>query len=238
MKKSAFFTIKFFLAGLTIGALLICIIPIKCVGLAHILLLPIEKKLGRQIEFNASRIWLPGSVSLKEITVTDKTGRLYYCKKADIKYNLSNLLFKKKEFLFVFEEIKFYRNIGLLNSIANMLVISKMPNAEFQKINGALRLRDGGVYIKNIYAYNNSIRIKGEGCVDKDGALDCDMNFSFCKDITDKIPGVVKATLLRNEGDGWMGMPIKTYGNYKKPSLRITTNGVQLNIKEAVISDE
>ena len=238
MKKRIFVLIKVALTGLVLGIIFVCTVPIKSNAIARIALLPIEKRFRNKIEFGSSGIWLPGNISLEEVSVIDLKGRLYRCKTAGIKYNLVDLFFKKGEFSFNLKEIKFYQNIGILDSVADMLVIPKMPDVEFREIDGVLQLRKNSLYIKNIYAYNDSIRIKGSGWIDRDGLLDCDANFSFYKDITDNIPAVVKETLLTREDKGWMGISFKAHGNYKKPSLHITGNRLELNITEGLFSDE
>ena len=238
MKKSTFFLIKIALTALMLGVLIACFLPIKSNTLAHIVLSPFEKKFRNKIEFSSSRIWLPGNIFLEDMSIIDEKGRLYYCKTAEIKYNLLDLFLKRKGLLCNLKKIKLYRNIGLLDSVTSMLVIAKMPDVEFEEIGGGLQFRKDTVYIKDAYAYNDAIRIKGSGWIDKNGMLDCDVNFLFHKDITDKMPDAVKTVLLTREDGGWMGISFKVHGNYKKPSLHITGNKLELNIMEGLLSDE
>ena len=133
---------------------------------------------------------------------------------------------------------KFYKNVGLLDSVADLLVIAIMPDVEFDEIKGILQLHKDGVFIKDFSAHNDKMRIRGGGRIDKNGSLDCDINFSFSRDITDKVPDPVKEAILREEGEGWMGIAFKARGNYKRPSLHISSEMIKLNIMEGIIGDE
>ena len=94
MKERIFFPIKVALIVLALGIVVICVIPIKSNAVTHLALMPVEKRLRNKIEFSSSTVWLPGGVFLEDMSAIDEGGRLYYCKTADIKYNLPNLLFK------------------------------------------------------------------------------------------------------------------------------------------------
>jgi len=195
---------------------------------------PIEKKFRKEIKFNASYIWLPSKIFLENVAIVGESRRLYYCKTFNLKYNLANLLFGKRDLFFELKSIKSYRNIELLDSVTNMLVISSIPDVEFKEIKGHLELHKNSLFIKNLYAYNDKMRIKGSGWIDSSGLLDCDVKFSFSKDITDMVPDVVKTTLLKYEDGGWMGIAFKVKGNYKKPSLHIAGDTIKLNIREEI----
>jgi hypothetical protein len=234
MEKGILSAIKSFVIVSVLGILLLCLIPIKSGTIAHILLSPIEKKFRKKIEFNASYIWLPSKIFLEDVTIIDKSGRLYYCKTFNLRYNLANLLFKKRDFFFDLKNIKSYRNIELLDSVTNMLVISAIPDVEFKEMKSTLQLHKNSIFIKNLYAYNNKMRIRGSGWIDSNGSLDCDVKFSFSKDITGMVPALVKTALLQYEDEGWMGIALKVKGNYKKPSLHITGDTLKLNISGGI----
>jgi hypothetical protein len=82
------------------------------------------------------------------------------------------------------------------------------------------------------------MRIRGSGLIDKNGRLDCDVNFSFSKEVTDVIPDAVKTALLKHEKEGFMGIALKVKGNYKRPSLHITGDTIMLNIMEGILGNE
>lgn len=230
MRKGILSVIKSFVIISLLGILLLCLIPIKSNTITHILLLPLEKKFRKKIEFKTSYIWLPSKIFLEDVTIVGESRRLYYCKTFNLKYNLANLLFKKRDLFFDLKNIRSYRNIELLDSVTNMLVISAIPDVEFKEIKSTLQLYKNSIFIKNLYAYNDKMRIVGSGWIDNNGSLDCDVKFSFSKDITDMVPNLVKTALLKYEDEGWMGIALKVKGNYKKPSLHITGDTLKLNI--------
>lgn len=237
MKRAFLFLVKAALIISVLGILVVCLVPIKSNAVARIALLPFEERFRKSIEFNASKIWLPANIFLEGVSIIDESGRLYYFDTIDIRYNLEDLILKR-EFLVNLKDVKLYQNIELLDSVADMLVISKLPDVEFREIKGILQLSKDTVFIKGIYAYNDRMRIRGGGWINNDGTLDCDINLSFSEDITDKIPDAVKIALLRREDGGWMGIALKGRGNYKKPTLHISSDSIRLNVREGALGDE
>ncbi|MEA3305443.1 MAG: AsmA-like C-terminal region-containing protein, partial [Candidatus Omnitrophota bacterium] len=204
-------------------AMVLCVwlFPIKLNTINHVILLPFEKAFQKKIEFTASSIWLPGKIFLKEASVTDKSGKLYYCEEVSFRYNVVGMLFGKKELTFNLKKVNLYRDVDLLNSVSAMLEMSKIPDIEFDAIAGAVKFYKDGIHIKRLSAYNDAMRISGDGRVNAEGVLNCNVNFSFSKNITDMIPDIGKAIILKDEGDGWMGLSLNVTGNYKRPSLRL-----------------
>ena len=235
MKKNGFKTIAIILL---FGAFVLFLVPVRSANIAHVLLLPVEKKIQKTIEFGTSRIWLPGNLYFENISILDKKNRLYRAKTAEVRYNLVDLLVGKREVSFDIRGVKVYTEIGLLDSIAAILSISKIPDFTVDQLTGALQLRKDAIYLKDIYAASDKIRIRGEGWLNNNGLLNCDINFSFSRDITDMIPEIVREILLRDEGNGWKGIAFKVTGNYKKPSLHLTGETLKINIMDAIFKDD
>jgi len=231
MKKSTYRLIIILCILLLSLAVLASCVPIRSKTVMNILLLPVEKKFETDIEFKSSAIWLPAHISIDGISVIEESGRLYYFDTIDIYYNITDLVLKREVF-FKIKGIRLYQDMQLLNSVANMLDIPKTPDIEFEKMEGLFQLRNNGTLIKHFYAHNDRMRIRGSGWVDREGSLDCDVNFSFSKEVTGKIPDVVRSTLLKDERGGWMGITLKAKGNYKRPSLHIIGDVLKINIKE------
>ena len=239
MKKSILFRLtKIILIALAVSILLILLIPTKSHLITRLALMGFEKKFQNKIEFGSSYIWLMGKISIEDVSATDKSGRFYSSRRLDIKYNFFDLLFGNREIFLTLKKPKFYRNISILDSVASMLVISKMPDLEFEEIKCSLRLGKNLLYIKNAYAYNDLMRIKGSGSIDNAGKLDCDINFSFYKEITDKVPKAIRAIILQDEEEGWMRISFKARGNYKTPSLHITGNRLEMNIMKGIFGND
>lgn len=217
------------------AACCLLLIPIKLNIINHFILSPFEKKFAATIQFKTSRIWLPGNILLEGVSASDKGGMVCQAATVNINYNIAAMLLGKKEMLFSAKDIKFYKDVGLLNSVSRVLTMPTIPNVDFNTIEGDFDFQKDAVLIKKAAASNMNIVISGDGLIKKDGTLDCNVHFSFNKSIVDTIPDIIKTTLLSNEKDGWMGITLKTAGNYAKPSLRINSDMFQLNIKETIL---
>lgn len=210
-------------------------IPIKSNAINRVILSPLEKKLGKKCDFEASRIWLPGSVFLKGVSISDKSGVVCTVKDLNINYNLLGILMNNKEVLFDARNIRVHQDINLLTSVSNMLTIPKMPDVEFREIDGILNFKRDALYVKNIAAETEAMKIKGSGWLAKDGGLNCKFHFSFAAALTNNIPDIIKTTLLTSEEDGWMGITLNATGNYARPSLQIDSETFKLNIRETIL---
>ena len=238
MKRHLSIFIKFIAIAFVLGILIFCLIPVKSNRVARVILLPIENKLQKKIEFKESRIWLPANIFLEDVSIIDDSGTLYSLGTVDINYNLANILLNKRGVTFCLKDIKLYKNVELFDSVAEMLIISAMPDVEFDEIKGILALHRKTIAINNFYAYNDKMRIRGDGWLDKDGLLDCNINFSFSREITDIVPDAIKVALLKHEDEGWMGIALKVSGNFKRPILHITGDTLKVNIMEKLLTSE
>lgn len=228
----------FFIKAAMILFLPVCLllfVPIRSNAINHFILSSFEKKIPMTVEFKNSKIWLPGNILLKDVTASEKGSILCRAETLDVDYNLAAILFGKREVIFSIKEVRFYKDIGLMNAVSGMLAVPKMPDIGFSAIEGDFEFQRDAVHIKKLAALSDNVSMEGEGRIKKNGDLDCNMHFSFNRPITDAIPDLVKATLLREEKYGWMGITLKATGNYAKPSLHVDSEMFKLNIGETVI---
>ncbi len=229
----------YIIACITLSVAVISIIlhttPLTLPVITRMLLLPLERGLQVSVDIGSSKVIVARNISLRDVTVVDEKGRFYYCKTANLGYRLIDLLFGEKATKFRLQDVKFYRDVDIINSVTDMLVISKIPDIQFEEIRGLVRIHNTKIYIEDLCACNNSLRIKGKGWIDKNGELDCDLHFSFHSSITDKIPETVKKMMLSPQEKDWMGVRLKVSGDYKKPSLHIASKGLRLNVTESYI---
>ncbi len=234
MKKSVTILLKAALFML-LSACVLVFIPIRSNAVNHLILSPFEGKFAKGFQFKSSRIWLPGDITLGEITSSGEGGMTYHAETLRVKYNIAKILSGKRNVWFSVNGITFCKAVGLLDSVSRILAMPQTPGAGFDFISGSLEFRDNAVYIEKIEAVNKDVIVKGSGRIGRDGGLDCDLHFSFSEAIVNTIPEAIKTTLLTKEPGGWMGIALKTTGNYAKPSLCIDSGTFKLNIKESVI---
>ena len=227
-------TLKFLAIAVLIVAAAVSI-PIKSNTLNHFILLSFEKKLGKKCDFKASKIWPPGNIFLEGVSISDKNGVLCTARDLNIDYNLAGILLNNKEFSFKAENLRVHQDINLLTSVSNMLTIPKMPDVEFKYIDGVLNFQKDALRIKNIAAETDVMKIAGAGWAGKNGDLNCRFHFSFGGTLLNNIPDIVKATLLTDEGGGWMGITLNATGNYARPSIQIDSETFKMNIRETIL---
>lgn len=217
---------------LALAASVLAFVPIKSNNINHLILSLLEKKAASKLEFKTSRIWLPGDISLGGISVAIKGGRIYTAETLEIKYSLVGILSGKKAFHFKAKAVMAHQDISLLDSVSNMLGVPKMLDVTFSEVEGNVDLEKDRAVLNNITVSADNMSVAGDGWVTRSGDLTCTLHFSFSGAVTDKIPEIVRTALLTKEDGGWMGLTLKTSGNYTKPSLRIDSDTFIMNIKE------
>lgn len=218
--------------------LLVCtflFLPIRSNTVNHFILSSIDNKIVKTVDFKKSKIWLPGNIFLEGLSISDKGKVLCRAETVSIDYNLAAMLSGKREIAFSAKDVKFYKDIALLNSVSSVLTIPKMLNVGFSAVGGNFEIRKDVMLVKKLTVSNDNMVMNGNGFVKKNGDLDCKIHFSLNKPITDTMPDFVKMTLLSEEKDGWMGITLETTGNYAKPSLHVYSELFKLNIKETTI---
>ncbi|MBU4377131.1 MAG: AsmA-like C-terminal region-containing protein [Candidatus Omnitrophica bacterium] len=221
-----------------ISVLIICVIlliPIRFNSINRLILSPLEKKFSKKLDFKASKIWIPGNIFLGGVSISDGSGMMGTAEDLNINYNLSALLLQSGEVSFKVRNVVVRQDIGLLTSVSSMLTIPKMPDARFECIEGILNFQKNVVYMKNIAAATDDMKIRGEGWVSKEGDLNCKLHFSFSSSVTSNVPDIVKTTLLTEEANGWMGITLKARGNYARPFLSIDSETFKLNIRKGIL---
>ncbi len=224
-----------FLAILVLIIAALLSIPIKSNTLNHFILSSFEKKIAKELNFKTSKIWLPGNIFLEDMSVSDKNGILCTAKDLNINYNPAGILLNNKEVSFKARNLRVHQDINLLTSVSNMLTIPKMPKVEFKHIDGVLDFRKDAIYIKNIAAETDAMKIEGDGWAGKGGDLNCRFHFSFGSSLVGNVPDIVKATLLTDEGGGWMGITLNATGNYATLSIQIDSETFKMNIRETIL---
>lgn len=218
--------------------LLVCaflFLPIRSNAVNRFILSSVDNKIVKAVDFEKSKIWLPGNIFLRGFSISDKGKMLCRAETISIDYNLAAMLFGKKKIAFSAKDVKFYKDIALLNSVSSILTIPKMLNVGFSAVDGNFEIRKDAMLIKKLTVSNDNMVMNASGSVKKNGDLDCKIHFSLNKSITDIMPDFVKMTLLSEEKDGWMGITLETTGNYAKPSLHVHSELFKLNIKETAI---
>lgn len=220
------------------SVLMICVvilIPIRINSINRIILSPFEKKFSKKLGFKTSKIWIPGNIFLQGLSISEGNKIMVSAEELNIDYNMAFVLLREGGVSFKASGLAFQQNINLLASVSAMLTIPKMPHVSFQRIEGKLNFRKDAIYIKEITAVTNDMRVSAEGRVGRHGDLNCKLHFSFSDSVLKDAPDIIKTSLLNEEADGWMGITLNANGNYAKPSLSIDSETFKLNIKEGAL---
>jgi len=213
----------------------VIIFPISFKPLAVMMLRPVESKLGKEIDFSISTIRIPKSIHMEKVIIREAGGMLCHLDTLDIKYNIPGMICGKADVVTEISGIRLYKDTAIIDSVTDMLAISRIPDVSFDSASGRLRFYSDAIHLKELRAASPAMRIFGSGWIGGEGILDCELNFSFSKELTDKMPDALKKALLCRDENGWLGMELGVTGNYKRPSIRISADQIELNIMEGFL---
>jgi hypothetical protein len=101
----------------------------------------------------------------------------------------------------------------------------------YREVAGRIIPLGNGIRIQKLSATSDDIRLLLSGIVYNNSSINCDMEIHFSSGAMTRIPDELSNVLLADEKDGWKSISVHLEGNYKKPSIRISSKRFRLNIR-------
>ncbi|MDD5421930.1 MAG: hypothetical protein WC592_03540 [Candidatus Omnitrophota bacterium] len=120
--------------------------------------------------------------------------------------------------------------LASFDSLEGLIAIPFDSRWSYQEISGKVRSRKDGVDIENFSATSDEIKFEVSGSVDYDNAINIDIKVFFGGKPLEKIPRELTGALLTDEKDGWKSLAVRLSGDYKSPSINISSKLFRLNI--------
>ncbi len=192
----------------------------------------IERSKGIEIDFSPRKISLFKEWVFSDVEITGKAGSALSIKDISIQPDFSSTYKGTTKATCRIKDLKFYKNLALLDAVFNLLKIQPLGDVTFQTIETDLVLTKDAIQTHNLLMQGNNIRISGTGTVDKkNGSMDYSLRFSLSEKITSDVSEAIRFILLKEHETGWMGIDITVSGNYKKPRIALKSGLMDLNIR-------
>jgi hypothetical protein len=229
--KKVFILITCLISFLLVISLLLLFIPGPAIRLyvGHL-----ARSRGLEVSSPALDISLLKEWRFRDVTISGKKGNTVRIEKLTIYPRLLHLLRGQLRLGLAAEGIKFYKSLPLLDAVSGLLSIPPFGRIPIDRVETDLFLKRNILKMENVKVLSRDVRIYGAGSLNTGaGDIDCRLKFLFSSRVTDAMNKTAKAILLRYESPGWMGLNIKTSGNYRRPRIRLDSDFLKLNIKGA-----
>jgi len=232
VKKSFKLLIILFCCASLISALLTVVLPGSIIKLYTGY---IEKGLEVEVKFLSSpfrNLLFSKEWSTDGLKVSGDSGCILETGLLTLRPSLKFLLSGKRDFSLKAANLKFHKDIPILNSLCDLLSIEPFRKVAFDVIEADLMLEGNRLNISALKAEGGYIKISGSGMVDRDqGSIDFDLKFLLSEEVTSRINQRIRKELLREESAGWMSMSVEAVGDYKQPYLKVKSDLLHLNIR-------
>ena len=197
----------------------------------YIAIYAISKKYNLEISYKELKRLSPGKMEFKDLKVVEKKTALG--------------LFSRGATITLDKKVGFdLRDVGFVGSpksaapsYDNIMELSAMPfNSRwtYKEISGKISQSPEGLNVDNFMATGDDIKLSFTGVIYHDNAVNADIVIYFSDRLTKKIPRELSMVVLRDEKDGWMSLTVAVKGDYRKPSIQVSSKLFRLNIKEVV----
>lgn len=120
---------------------------------------------------------------------------------------------------------------GLAQGLADFLNLEELRVLRFSKFGGSFTIDQGRVRIDSALD-GSDVRMKPQGTVGLDGALDLALNASLAPALMQKLDQRGQFTRFLTDQQGWGQLPLKVAGSYAQPRFAMDTAGVRQQVEE------
>lgn len=192
----------------------------------------VGKKLGIAIDYSLGPSTLLGTWYLNDVKITTKTGYRLDIERIELRPSFAVLRAGEISFVCRSENLKFHKELPFVNNVRTFLSIPPAEGIRFDAVNGTVSLKKNEVKVGGLEAEHKDMRILAEGTVDTSAeSMDYECVFLFSDRLTSNIHDVLKFAILTKDEPGWMRLELNVHGDYKKPSLKLKNDLLDINIK-------
>lgn len=100
----------------------------------------------------------------------------------------------------------------------------------YDEITGSVTSSRGDITISDLLAKSDMIKLSVNGTVKRDNTVNSDIVIFFSDGLTGRIPPELTKLVLTNEEAGWKSLSVKLQGNYKMPTIQVSSKLFRLSI--------
>lgn len=194
-----------------------------------------SKMCGMNISYKSLRNASFTEISFNDLNVIDGgTGLGFFSKYAKMRPIWHAGFFQDMTIGFDLRDVRFIKKgeekAGAYDTLAGLVFTPFNSRWSYKEISGKVRVYREGLYIKDLQALSDEIKLLFTGTVYRDKTIDSDIVIIFSDKLIEDIPEELSNVVLRDEKDGWKSLSVSLTGDYKAPSIQVSGKLFRLNI--------
>ncbi len=196
------------------------------------------KSRNLEISYKKSFPFYTGELKCRSLTVLDRaTGMGFFSESAVFKPGWNNGLslgFALKRVHFIKKDTE--KPAEDYDDLMQMVAMPFNSRWLYKEISGEIAFFDGGVKVRKFNAANEELKLSFTGDIYDNNTVKSDITIYFADSVVSKIPAGLTKVILADENNGWKSLSVHLEGNYKAPSIQVSSKRFRLNIKTVVES--
>lgn len=123
------------------------------------------------------------------------------------------------------------------NDIPNLMMVPFNSKWKYSMISTKVRLFKEKITISAFNAVGDDIKLDFNGDLFYDNRISGNMKIYFSQTLLKKIPEPLADEALSGEADGWKSLQLNISGDYKSPSINISSKLFRMNVKSVVTAE-
>lgn len=128
----------------------------------------------------------------------------------------------------------FYREgAGKTNFYSDLAGLVSLPFSGqwiYKEISGSILPAKNGIEFKDILAVGDDIKLRLTAVIHDKDLVDANIKIYFSDIVSAGIPKELSGVILNDEGSGWKSLSVSLEGNYRSPSIQVSSRLFRLNI--------
>jgi len=177
-----------------------------------------------------------GHFEVTDLMMRDRASGFSISSKASsMLFRIRDIRLKDVTIDFRFKDVRFGKKGGkenlIYSSLTGLVAIPFDSRWQYNEMSGKIKTMKGGSEIKDFSAAGKDIKLSIKGTVLENDTINLDIIIYFGKELYDMIAPEVAGILLSKEENDWSSLSVHLEGDYKTPSIQLSSKLFRLNIK-------
>jgi hypothetical protein len=216
---------------------LVIMVAVLYFSFDHVLIYVLSKAYNLNFSYSSLKMESFNHYILEDLNIINKKmGLGLFSRYADIKLTWNRLPFKNMITDFSLKEVNFLKEepVGkavCYDSICELVSVPFDSNWTYKEISGKIQPFEDGINIMDFMAVSDEIKLSFRGTIFYTQTLNIDAVIYFSDKLVGKIPKELSTVILQNEDNGWKSLSVKLTGDYKAPSIQVTSKLFRLSVQ-------
>jgi len=194
-----------------------------------------EAVTGLDVKYDKMLLKTGGSLAFDGLTITDsKKGLGIFSKDATVMMLWNGPDPRKAALAFDLKVVHFIKvakdGAPSYDTLDGLVALPFDDRWIYDELSGKVSGPKGDIVIRDFMAKSPQIRLSFNGEMTRTDKIRSDIVIYFAESLTSKIPPELTKLVLKDEPDGWKSLTVKLDGDFRAPSIQVSSKLFRLNI--------